>query len=129
MEAGIVGMAFVLPRGEDEQMARRAGIEAALRRLPVLADGFLLEDDKGQSGIDGIAHNKALALRDAGRDKDGALFGHAQEAPTLLLVGLRSFRGLACCCILAVEEDLLLRGYFSRKRLPKAAYSRPAIQR
>ena len=125
MEAGIVGMAFVLPRGENEQMARRAGIEAALRRLPVFADGFLLEDDKGQSGIDGIAHNKALALRDAGRDKDGALFGHAQEAPTLLLVGLRSFRGLACCCILAVEEDLLLQGVLQQEEVAEGSVLAP----
>ena len=118
MEALVVGGAVEGPRGKDEEVAGGAGVEAALRGLPVLADGFFLKDDEGEMTGEGFCDNALLTFGDAGGDEGSAFVGKAQEAVTLLgiLGGEVRWDALG---ILAMEEDLDLFRVLQQEKVAK----------
>lgn len=118
METLVVGGATEGPRGNDEELAGCASIEAALRGFPVLADGFFLQDDEGKMTGEGFRNHTLLAFGDARSDEDGTVFGQAQEAVTLLGI----LRGEVCrdaLGIFTMEEDLDLFWILQQKEVAK----------
>ena len=61
METGVVSRSFNDPRSKDEQVASSTGIETALGRFPVFANRLFLQKNQRQTGVKGIADDKALA--------------------------------------------------------------------
>ena len=61
MKTGVVGRPVNSPRGKDKQVAGSTGIETALGRFPVFANRLFLQKNQRQTGVKGIADDKALA--------------------------------------------------------------------
>ena len=118
MEALVVGGAIEGPRGEDEEVSGGAGVEAALRGFPVLADGFFLKDNEGEMTGEGFCDHALLAFGDAWGDEGSAFVGKAQEAVTLLGILGGEVRRDALG-ILAVEEDLDLFWILQQEEVAK----------
>ena len=67
------GVEILRPRGEDEEGAFSASEEALTFGL--LRDGFLLEVDEGEAGVDGNVLHVTLARGNARGDKDDIVLG------------------------------------------------------
>ena len=66
---------MVLPGREHEEAALGAGVELLAVGLREGSEAVLHDDDGGQAGVEGGAHDVLLAGRDGGGDEDGALTG------------------------------------------------------
>ena len=75
----------VLPWSKEKEATGSAGIELLAARLGEGREAILHEDDEGQSGVEGCAHDGFLAGRDGGRDEDCPLTGCRQITCYLFL--------------------------------------------
>ena len=118
MEAAVVGAGrhaghsahFVeAPRGEDEQAAVGAGLEALALGLPIRADGLLLYVDEREAALYALVFHQQLAARDAGRhDYRGAAEDGGEPLVVLLGVVGGGLVGLAVGGVSAVALHLHL---------------------
>ena len=76
------GVEIIGPGGEDEEGAFGTGEETLAFGL--FEDGFLLEMDEGEAGVDGDVLHVALAWGDAGGDEDGVALGGVDPGLTIV---------------------------------------------
>lgn len=78
-------LVVVGPWGEQEEASFVAGIELLSLRFGEGREAIFYEDDEGEVGIEGGAHDGLLTRRDGGGNEDGASTGGGEEALHVLL--------------------------------------------
>ena len=81
----LMAVVVMRPGGEHEQTAFGAGIKLFAVRLGKWGEAIFHDDDGGEFGVEGCAHDAFLAGRDGRGDEDGAGLGCAHVAVQFLL--------------------------------------------